>query len=181
VFDAARTHDADLLVMGRGPHGAPGRAESALDELTADLPCDTVVFQNRGFDPDHVVLPTAGGPDSDLGADVVRLLQDEFGSQVTILHVADDAEAGRAFVEQWAADHGLDDAACRVETGDVEAAIERGTRDATLIVMGASARGLLERLVSGSVVGDVAEDVDCSVILAERAGPRSFWERILGR
>jgi len=181
VFDAARTHDADLLVMGRGPHGAPGRAESALDELTADLPCDVVVFQNRGFDPEHVVLPTAGGPDSELGADLAGLLQAEFGSRITILHVADDAEAGRGFVEQWAADHGLDDAECRVEAGDVEAAIERVARDATLMVLGATERGLLERLVSGSVVHDVAEAVDCSVILAERAGPRSIWQRILGR
>jgi len=42
VFDAARTQDADLAVMGWGEdaHGSPGRAESAIDEVAGDLPCD---------------------------------------------------------------------------------------------------------------------------------------------
>ncbi len=37
VFDAARTFDADQVVMGWGP-ASHGRAESRLDELTHDLP-----------------------------------------------------------------------------------------------------------------------------------------------
>ncbi|MFB6068723.1 MAG: amino acid permease [Halobacterium sp.] len=182
IFDAAESHDTDLLVMGWGEdsHGSPGRAESAMDELAGDLPCDTLVLKDRGFDPSRVVVPTAGGPDSGLSATLARSLRDQFDSEVTLLHVADDAGEGEAFLESWAADHGLEGAGLRVETGDVEDAIEAAAEDATMLVVGATERGLLERLVSGSLVLDVVDDVDCSVVLAEKKRERSLLERLLG-
>jgi nucleotide-binding universal stress UspA family protein len=182
IFDAAESHDADLLVMGWGEdsHGSPGRAESAMDELTGDLPCDVFVLKDRGFDPSRVVVPTAGGPDSELSAALASYLQAQFDSEVTLLHVADDQAAGETFLETWATDHDLANANLRVKTGDVEEAIERAAADATMLLVGATERGLLERLVSGSVVMDVVEDVDCSVVLAEKQRSRSLLERIFG-
>ncbi|MDY7082624.1 MAG: amino acid permease, partial [Halobacteria archaeon] len=90
MFDAARTHDADLAVMGwqEDAHGSPGRAESAIDELTSDLPCDLLMFKDRGFDPSHILVPTAGGPDSELSTVVAELLRAEYGSELTMLNVA---------------------------------------------------------------------------------------------
>jgi amino acid transporter/nucleotide-binding universal stress UspA family protein len=182
LFDAARSHDADMLVMGWGEdsHGSPGRAESGMAELAGDLPCDVLVMKDRGFDPSRIVLPTAGGPDSELGAAIARYLRDQYGSEVTLLHVADDLDEGSAFLDDWAADQGLLDAQQRVETGDVETAIETAAEDATMLVVGATERGLLGRLVSGSLVLDVVDDVDCSVVLAEKQRTRSLTERLFG-
>ncbi|RLM57352.1 amino acid permease [Halobellus sp. Atlit-31R] len=182
IFDAATTYDADLTVMGWGPdsHGSPGRAESAIDELASSLPCDFLVMKDRGFDPAEILLPTAGGPDSELSAGIANALQEEYGSHVSLLHVAEDRTEGEAFLEEWAAENNLDDATLIVETGDVEAAIERHAADASMLVVGATERGLLSRLVSGTLVLDVIEDVDCTVLLAERARDRSLWQRLFG-
>lgn len=49
-----------------------------------------------------------------------------------------------------------------------------------MVVIGTTERGLLSRLVRGSLIMDVV-DVDCSVLLAERARDRSLLERLLGR
>ena len=182
VFDAARDHRADLVVMGwgEGSHGSPGRVESAIDDIATDPSCDFLVLKDRGFDPDRLLVPTAGGPDSDLSAEVARLLQSEYGSEVTLLHVADSRAAGEQFLDEWATSHDLGDATLRIETGEVEAAIRRAAKDSSMVILGATERGLLSRLVRGSLVSDVVDDIDCSVLLAERVRDRSLIERILG-
>ncbi|WP_435551315.1 universal stress protein [Natrinema sp. CGMCC1.2065] len=187
VFDAARTHDVDLVVMGWGgdrPWTA-GRAEGPLDEVARDLPCDFLVLKDRGYDPSRILLPTAGGPDSDLGVEVARTLRSATGASIDLLHVVDgesEREAGERFLTEWAADHDIGDAVLTVDTsGDVEGAIAREAADETLVIVGATERGLLSRLVRGSLVSDVVDDLECSVLLAERPTERSLRERLFGR
>lgn len=183
IFDAARMHDADMVVMGWGPgsHGSPGRIESATDDLGTELPCDFIALKNRGFNPDHLLVPTAGGPSSDLSAEIATLLQNEYGSQISLLHVNDNREAGREFLANWASERGLSEADLRVEGGDVSTAIANAAADCTMVIIGATGRGLLSRLIHGSSVVDAAEDVDRTVLLAERPTHRSIRERLFGQ
>jgi amino acid transporter/nucleotide-binding universal stress UspA family protein len=183
VFDAAETYGADMVVMGWGPHSEDGRAESRLDQLTHDIPCDFVVLRDRGFDASRILVPTAGGPSSDLAAELAGLLRAEFGSEVTLLHAlsADETrEEAESFLSEWAADRGLEDANLAVSDADVETAIGDAAEDHSMLLIGATERGLLSRLVRGSLVLDVVEEVDCSVVLTEKARGRSLRERLFG-
>jgi len=61
------------------------------------------------------------------------------------------------------------------------AAIVDAAGDCSLLIAGASERGLLVRLVRGSPVRRIVDEVDRSVVLAERARDRSLLDRLLGR
>ena len=183
VFDAARTNDADTVVMGYGgTQFAGGRAEGALDELTHDLPCDFLILDGQELDLSDVLVPTAGGPSSDLSAEVARALRETVGVDVSLLYVADEGEAaaGREFLTDWAAGHDLADAEIRVETGDVEATLGRVGEEYSLVIIGATERGLLSRIVRGSLVFDTIESLETPVLLTERPSARSLRDRLFG-
>lgn len=186
IFDTARTHDVDLVVMGwsEETHLSPGRAERGIDDLTRDPPCDFLVLKGEKFDASRILVPTAGGPDSDLSAEIARLLRAEYGSEITLLHVVDgeaDEEQARRFLTSWATDHGLGSIETRIDTsGDVEDAIRTAASEHTMVIIGATERGLLSRLLHGSLAFDVVESLDMPVLLAERSRERSLRERVLG-
>jgi nucleotide-binding universal stress UspA family protein len=71
-------------------------------------------------------------------------------------------------------------AAVHVETGDVQDGIGRIGAEHSLVVIGAAERGLLSRIVRGSLAFDVLERLDTPVLLAERLSSR-LLERLFGR
>lgn len=180
VFDAAREHEADLCIMGWGEKlpGVSGRSEPVTEELAHSLPCDFLVFRDRGFDPSKILLPTTGGPHTDLAARVARAFRAEFGSEITLLHVVDDLDEGSRFLNTWASEHGLGEATQRIKTGSVDSAISSFEDEHTLILIGATETGVLARLARGSLTLDILHEVDCSVLITETKTQRGFFERI---
>ena len=186
VFNMARRTRPDAVLMGWGDDQLwnAARAERPIDELTNQLPCDFLILSESDLDTSRILLPTSGGPDSTLGAEVASVLSRTAGAEVNLLHVVDSPEEraeGEGFLTAWAAEHGLPDAERIVDdSGDVESAIEREAADNTLVIIGATEKGLLSRLVSDSLHLDVVHDVDCSLLLAERPSRRTFRERLFG-
>jgi len=187
LFDAARDQRADLTLLGwgRDAHGSPGRVESAIGDLAGALPCDFLVYRDNGFDPSRILLPTAGGPTSELSAEVARTLLNEFSSELTLMHVVEEErerQRGENFLEQWAEAHEFESAERRIEVAaDGYEAIRAASDDYSLVVLGASERGLLERLTRRGGLGDLVDRLPVSVLMAQPARPRSLWERLFGR
>ena len=186
VFDAADRLDVDNLVMGwrSGSPIASGRIEPAFEELSQSLPCDMFVLKDQGFDPTSVVIPVADDPNSGLCGAAARRFQQSYDSAVTLLHVVDGEgkrDSAERFLADWADDHGLDEPTLSVDTGgDVETAIEAAANRHTMLLIGATERGLLSRLLRRSLIFTVIDTVDCSVVLAERKHERSLRERLFG-
>lgn len=186
VFAAADRLDVDSLVMGwrSGSPVASGRIEPAFDELAQSLPCDVFVLKNQGFDPTTIVVPVADDRNSALCTSAARQFQETYDSEVTLLHVVDGEgkrDSAERFLTDWADEHGIDEPTLTVDTGgDVETAIETVANTHTMLLIGATERGLLSRLLRRSLVFGVIETVDCSVVLAERTHERSLRERLFG-
>ena len=187
IFDEADAMGADLVLLGWDDDRpwATDKPQRGLDELKSELPCDFLVYKDWGSDMSRILLPTAGGPDSDLSAEIANTLKDRIGAEVSLLHVVEspaDTEQGEAFLRSWAEEHDLGDAELLVDdSGDVEAAIERAAADKSLVLIGATERGLLSRLVTDSLHLSVISDLNCSVGIAERPAGRNVLRRLFGQ
>ena len=185
VFDRATRTRPDLVLMNWEENGlwASARAERPLAELTNRLPTDFLVVKNRGGDASRILVPTAGGPASDLSAEIARGLRSAVGADISLLHVvdSDERDEGEAFLAEWAEGHDLGDATKIVDdSGDIEGAIEREAADQTMVILGATEQGILSRLVADSLHLNVVDEVDSTVLLAERETDRSLGRRLFG-
>lgn len=119
------------------------RTVLVLASLVGELD-DFLVLDGHSLELSDVLVPTAGGTSPDLSAEVARALQDTTEVDGSLLHVVESGkeDAGHSFLSEWAEGHQLENSELRIESGDVESVIVKPGPEYSLVIIGATERGL---------------------------------------
>ncbi len=186
IIKAAAERRADLLVLGwRGYARSRGvLLGRVLDRVVEETPCDVAVVRDRGLSHvERILVPTAGGPNAVLAAEIAIALAEEYRGKVTALYICrSGTEAG---VEQ--AKRVIDRTLAGLESDrpleprviaapDVVQGVLAEAEEHDLVVLGATREGLFQQLLVGNVPETIARRCPKTVIVVKRhAGPIKSW------
>ncbi len=197
VRETVRRSNVELVILGWKGQDSPKakKPRGLLASLLSDPPCNVAVARlNRGKSRfKRILLPTAGGPNARLAADIAYALASEAGGRVDVLYVlrpgADRAQ--RLLAEETIA-HTAGPLAQTPEFSPlvVEAPsplegilTEAESRD--LVLIGASREGVITRVLFGEIPLKVVRESTTPVVIVKQApGPalylaRRGWDRLL--
>jgi len=187
---AVREFKPDLLAMSWRRSGPNKKDDDlTLRDLLMDVPCDLVVWRgNQAAPPPHrVLIPSAGGPNVELGFRFAEDFHRSYGSKVLLLTVlptsATDKEmaAARAALESRAS-IALEDLSLPRDA--VELHVIRAKSPAAgilqmatpthsdVVIIGASREGVIRRLRFGEISEKVAAQASVPVLVIKRPLPR---------
>ena len=178
ILYQARAGGADLILLGwRGGAPAAGRLfGSTLDRVLSRASCDVAVIRpGTRTQYVNVLVPVAGGPNSDLALRIAGMLANETLGTVTVLHVRTrrsrpldiaalitDACRGASLpCERYSGKVAVGD--------DPRAIILREARAADLVVLGAT-EGRFRQLLTASLPADIARSCDQPLVVVRSAG-----------
>ena len=187
IVSAVRQKRANMLILGW--HGRPGsrlfQIGSTVDPIIERTPCDVVVLKdcggNRSFK--RVLVPVAGGPNSQFALAVAGILADPEEGEITVLTVGGRRRGFDldAFVaEQLARDESLRGRVWgkTVWQRDVVATILDQAKDYDLVVLGCTSRPIIRQMARHPVPETVAQRCDKPLAMVKSSrGLRSLVKR----
>ena len=173
--EVAEATDAELILVGyserRHPRGDTRPFDRLVDEIAARAPCDLLVARFVG-EPAYgrVLVPVRARLDLDIRRDLLLALQDNFGSEIDVVHFAgneQEAERMRDELAEWLEARGVKDLMnSRVEIHDnPPEAIVGASRDYDLVVIGTAPLHEVRRKFFGAIPEHVANHAACSTFL----------------
>ena len=178
ILFQAHAGRADLILLGwRGRVPEAGRLFGrTLDQVIRQATCDVAVVRPGGKAPYlNVLVPVAGGPNSERALEIAGMLADPKKGIVTALHV----QSGRSQPIDVAA---LVTKVCRESSmscdrfsgrvlvaDDPRAVILREAAGADLIVLGAT-EGRFRRLIAATLPGEIARSCDRPLVIVRAMG-----------
>lgn len=193
IIEAAAERRADLLILGwRGYTRSRGvLLGRVLDRVVEETPCDVAVVRDHSLSHvERILVPTAGGPNAALAAEMAIALAEEYGGKVTALYICrsgreTEVEHGKKVIDRTLAglesDRPLEPRV--IVAPDVVQGVLAEAEEHDLVLLGATREGLFQRLVVGNVPETIARRCSKTVIIVKRhAGPiRSWLHRLWGR
>lgn len=172
--EMAQATDASLIIVGFSEREHPrdgSEFDRLVDEISAHAPCNLLVAR---FADEvryaRVLVPVRARLNLDVRRDLILALQDQFGSEVDVVHFAgseSEAEHMHAELEEWLKERGVAHRVnLRVEVRENPAeAIVEASSDYDLVVLGTAPLHEVRRKYFGPVPEYVANHAACSTFL----------------
>ena len=188
-----RDNKIDLVIAStRRPHRDRRLfARSVTSSLMSRLPCNVIGIKiahpGRSIKPKKVLIPVIGdGYGDNVRADIAEAIVNKFGSKITLFHVVELAGLRIKSLENLEKDRLIMSAEKRIislvneltmrgASFTYKIVIGRNARDEIiseashhkydLMIVGATTRNVLKRLVSGNPVEEILRDTPCDVML----------------
>jgi len=180
ILYQARAGGADLILLGwRGGTPATGRLfGSTLDRVLSRAPCDVAVIRpGMGTQYVNVLVPVAGGPNSDLALRIAGMLANETLGTVIVLHVRTRRSRPVDIAAIITGVCRRTSLPCERYSGKVVVGenpreiILREARAADLVVLGAT-ESRFRRLLAASLPADIARSCDRPLVVVRSGGRR---------
>jgi len=146
------------------------------DQVIRQTPCDLIVLKLAKYPIQQILLPSTGGPNARLAAELTQSLMKALEAEVTCCNVVaedpsdEDRRKGREWIEKTLEDLDLGSEFKRklVESNSVPAGLIREAKDFDLVVIGATGEGYFTRIFLGEIPEKVARHSDASVMVVKR-------------
>jgi APA family basic amino acid/polyamine antiporter len=188
IISSVAERKTDLLILGWRGYTRWGHHQmgSTLDPVIAQAPCDIIVVKPDQTDPEReikrILYPSRGrGPHSELAVEVLGLIAERYGAQVTILHVlrkGGDRKEARDLTQSMAEQMPKVECTLRtVESDDPAVSIFNEAKEHDLLVIGATNETRFQRLLFGSVPEVITRHCPNTVLMVKRKLGIPAWLR----
>jgi nucleotide-binding universal stress UspA family protein len=139
-------------------------------------PCDLIVLKLAKYPIKKILLPSAGGANARLAAQLSQILMRTLKAEVTCCNVVtknpsdEDRQKGWEWIEKTLKDleFGSEFKRKLVESGSIPAGLIREAKDYDLVVIGDTGEGYFKRIFLGEIPEKIARHSDASVMVVKR-------------
>lgn len=187
ILDTAREEDVDQILLGwQGISRTFGASLGRIiDPVIQNAPCDVLIAKGEKFqDIEHILVPTAGGPNASTAAAVAADLSHIYQAQVTGLYVQIGRASPTRTEENKKVIHKSFEGLTFFQPPQEKVLIAEGViegilgivEDYDLVLIGASEERLFDQFAFGNIPQRIATQVPTPAVMVKHfPGAPDFW------
>ena len=187
ILDTAREEDVDQIMVGWSGGTAARSLGPVLEPIVKEAPCDVLIVKGEQWkDLKSILVPTSGGPNAPICAQLAATLSQSTGAKVTGLYV----QVGRATAARMEQNRKTIQNAFKglrfseppemevIIAGNAMAGILKEAEGFDLVIVGASEQGFIDQFAFGSVPQRIAAQAPKgSMMVKGYSGVQELWFR----